>query len=886
MKKVFKGIMCAGLSLSMLAAVGCAKQTNDPEVRPLKMAIGAVEQNFNPFFYTSQNDGEMAGLTQVSMFSSDRSGKLTWGENEPSVVKNFEKIYLNSAKEPVPESSASTSGYTEYRMLIKKGIRFSDGVELTIDDVLFNVYVYLDPAYTGSSTLYSTNIVGLNSYRAQEELPDPPADGSGDSSSNIDSMFDQDVELRFLNILDWIENGDVMESEPSDPTIKADVKALKEYFLEETKNDWAATRTSWHDAYKNDYRFTEAWQAFLFANGIIKTQTRSDATYGTVRCFEDLNGNGKKDDGEKYYTTLDANQPGVGTEGEIQAQAIIDGIAEATTPDKVRQCMEKEKVDESTAKLILQGNYCVEYVYQDYSERSKLPNVLYSTAGNKLEQKIIGELRKQHYEERKENGKLAIPNVKGITTEKVTSFAGQSLDGEYDMLKVLINGIDPKAEFNFGFAVAPLHYYSGTWNGKDYVKAAKDNTKNDEEFGVELGDTDFFEQVLKGEGKNALPVGAGCYKASTINGGTATSASEFCPGAAMLYFERNEYFTTLGSGINNAIIKRVNYKVTEDDKIMDALKTGEIDYGTPNATPENVSSVKDHLSSERYATNGYGYVGVNPRYIPNVWVRRAIMSSMNTSSIISNYYGSELAEVIHRPMSKESWAYPKNCTVWDNSETSIKFDATGATIDRYMAQAGYEKGADGYYQDAQTGEPLGKIVLTIAGSSQDHPAYQMFQNAAILLKAHGINADVSTDPNALMAMTRGELWVWAAAYTQAIDPDMYQVYHKNSRATSVKNWGYEQILDINRTEYEYERGLLDELSADIDRARRYLDQNTRAEIYSDCLDTVMELAYQLPTYQRNDLCVYNRNVLDRKSMTTSPNCYMGLIDRLWEINYV
>ena len=35
-------------------------------------------------------------------------------------------------------------------------------------DVLFNLYVYLDPAYTGSSTIYSTDIVGLKEYRTQE----------------------------------------------------------------------------------------------------------------------------------------------------------------------------------------------------------------------------------------------------------------------------------------------------------------------------------------------------------------------------------------------------------------------------------------------------------------------------------------------------------------------------------------------------------------------------------------------------------------------------------------------------------------------------------------------------------------------------------------------
>jgi hypothetical protein len=36
-----------------------------------------------------------------------------------------------------------------------------------MEDVLFNFYVYLDPVYTGSNTLYSTDILGLSEYRTQ-----------------------------------------------------------------------------------------------------------------------------------------------------------------------------------------------------------------------------------------------------------------------------------------------------------------------------------------------------------------------------------------------------------------------------------------------------------------------------------------------------------------------------------------------------------------------------------------------------------------------------------------------------------------------------------------------------------------------------------------------
>lgn len=90
---------------------------------------------------------------------------------------------------------------------------------------------------------------------------------------------------------------------------------------------------------------------------------------------------------------------------------------------------------------------------------------------------------------------------------------------------------------------------------------------------------------------------------------------------------------------------------------------------------------------------------------------------------------------------------------------------------------------------------------------------------------------------------------------------MYQVYHKDSMASSTYNWGYREIKTgavssqyaqyvKQDYKYEYEKGLIDELSKLIDDARSVIDQNTRADKYSAALDLVMELAVEMPTYQR------------------------------------
>ena len=50
---------------------------------------------------------------------------------------------------------------------IRNDVRFSDGKKMDADDVIFSYYVFADPTYTGSTTLYSVNIDGLRNYRTQ-----------------------------------------------------------------------------------------------------------------------------------------------------------------------------------------------------------------------------------------------------------------------------------------------------------------------------------------------------------------------------------------------------------------------------------------------------------------------------------------------------------------------------------------------------------------------------------------------------------------------------------------------------------------------------------------------------------------------------------------------
>lgn len=164
----------------------------------------------------------------------------------------------------------------------------------------------------------------------------------------------------------------------------------------------------------------------------------------------------------------------------------------------------------------------------------------------------------------------------------------------------------------------------------------------------------------------------------------------------------------------------------------------------------------------------------------------------------------------------------------------------------------------------------------------------MFLNAVKVLNANGFDVQVVTSQTALSDLSTGKLAVWAAAWSSTVDPDMYQVYHKDSKASSTNNWGYSYIKGtLKDSVYKTEWQLVQDLSDLIDQGRETTDPKERTEIYAEALDKIMELAVEFPTYQRNDLAAFRGEILKRASMTNDKDLtpYNGLLSRIWEVEY-
>ena len=329
-------------------------------------------------------------------------------------------------------------------------------------------------------------------------------------------------------------------------------------------------------------------------------------------------------------------------------------------------------------------------------------------------------------------------------------------------------------------------------------------------------------------------------------------------------------------------IKYVNYQVVSANMMLESLYAGDVHFVEPACKQENIDSLDgrkgDGFDKSFVMTNGYGYIGINAEKVPDLEVRQAIMHAINTQYAVDYYLG--YSSAITRPMTKASWAYP---TAKDAAGQFYSYDETGAKCEQLIKEAGYTKGPDGVYQ--KNGKKL-EYTFTIAGDSTDHPAYAAMKKAAEILNAHGFDVEVKTDINALKKLNNGDLTVWAAAWGAGVDPDMYQVYHMDSTAGSTANWGYRAIKANAGGKYDRELALVKELSDLIDKARETLDESRRAAYYAEALDIVMELAVELPTYQRSDLYAYNSNIIDVSTLTPAADLtpYNGPMSRLWEVS--
>jgi peptide/nickel transport system substrate-binding protein len=134
---------------------------------PLVVAYQDFSQKFSPFFADTGYDVDVEAMTQIQILTTDRVGGIVNNaiEGETRSYNGTDYLYKGAADTSVVYDEETDT--TKYTAKLRVGMKFSDGVEVTADDIIFTYYTFLDPSYIGSTSLASFDIVGLKDYQTQ-----------------------------------------------------------------------------------------------------------------------------------------------------------------------------------------------------------------------------------------------------------------------------------------------------------------------------------------------------------------------------------------------------------------------------------------------------------------------------------------------------------------------------------------------------------------------------------------------------------------------------------------------------------------------------------------------------------------------------------------------
>jgi len=174
----------------VLASTGCKKEKKEPRPTPkttakvdegnanasskgegqadvpLIIACKQFSKQFNPFSASAQADRQVVDLTQIKLVQSDRAGKVIYKGIDGELRQYGNKEYTYYSATDLLIDYDKKTDKTRYTITLRDDLVFSNGEKLTVDDVIFSLYVFCDNDYKGSASLKNMPIQGLLNYQA------------------------------------------------------------------------------------------------------------------------------------------------------------------------------------------------------------------------------------------------------------------------------------------------------------------------------------------------------------------------------------------------------------------------------------------------------------------------------------------------------------------------------------------------------------------------------------------------------------------------------------------------------------------------------------------------------------------------------------------------
>ena len=135
------------------------------EGEALEVGCSEFAGQFSPFYAALTSDRDAVELTQIRLLTCDRAGApvLQGIEGEIRAYNGTDYTYYGPANLTITEQD---DGTVWYDFTLRENLTFSDGEPVTVDDLIFSLYVLLDPSYEGPNRLNTMPVQGLAEYQS------------------------------------------------------------------------------------------------------------------------------------------------------------------------------------------------------------------------------------------------------------------------------------------------------------------------------------------------------------------------------------------------------------------------------------------------------------------------------------------------------------------------------------------------------------------------------------------------------------------------------------------------------------------------------------------------------------------------------------------------
>ncbi len=173
------------VSTSAIAIADEEEPVITKEPAPLKIAVNESNHLYSPFTAESDYDNLINSLTGIPVISSDRDGKPLLNGRAGRMIMHNGKYYGYRGAADITAVYDEEADTTRYGISLRDNMISPDGKALDADDLIFTLYVLLDPSYNGSIPLDTADILGAENYRM--------------NSSIADSITDEEIEAALEN---------------------------------------------------------------------------------------------------------------------------------------------------------------------------------------------------------------------------------------------------------------------------------------------------------------------------------------------------------------------------------------------------------------------------------------------------------------------------------------------------------------------------------------------------------------------------------------------------------------------------------------------------------------------------------------------------------------